>query len=426
MKKIYLKTLPISIVLVALVSCSAEKDTPKTQPQVATTTLSNITLNTATSGGNVTSDGGDAISARGIVWNTTSSPTISLTTKTIDGAGLGNFSSSINNLLPSNTYFVRAYATNSIGTGYGNELSFTTGAIIVPTFSTTDITEITANTAISGGNIISDGGGAITARGVVWDTNRGATIALSTKTTDGTGTGVFTSTITGLIAGRTYFARAYVTNSSGTNYGNEVSFTTLFPIVTIGAQIWTARNLDVTTYSDGTLIPQVTDPSTWRSITTGAWCYYNMDSANGIIYGKMYNWNAVVGIWNEASKTDISQRKKLAPSGYHIPTENEWTTLTNFLGGKSIAGGKMKTTGTNLWNSPNTGASNISGFSGLPGGVCSSNFSFMLINQQAFWWSSTEYLTTYAMSYSLSSEYSDCSGGGGEKTWYGYVRCIKD
>jgi uncharacterized protein (TIGR02145 family) len=166
-------------------------------------------------------------------------------------------------------------------------------------------------------------------------------------------------------------------------------------VTTIGTQVWTTKNLEVTTYSDGTVIPQVTDPTAWANLTTGAWCYYNNDSATGTTYGKLYNWYAVVGIWNEASKTDVTQRKKLAPTGYHIPSDAEWTTLTTYLGGEGVAGGKMKSTGTSLWNTPNTGATNSSGFTGLPGGYRDSNGPFNAIGYNGYWWSSSEANTPY-------------------------------
>jgi uncharacterized protein (TIGR02145 family) len=161
--------------------------------------------------------------------------------------------------------------------------------------------------------------------------------------------------------------------------------------VTIGTQIWSKNNLDVTIYSDGTPIPQVTDSSQWASLTTGAWCYYNNDSVNGNTYGKLYNWYAVAGIYNAASAKNPALRKKLAPIGWHVPSEKEWTDLFNFLGGKSEAGGKMKSTGTSIWQSPNTAATNSSGFTGLPGGYrSSSNGSFNRVRSGGYWWSSSE------------------------------------
>jgi uncharacterized protein (TIGR02145 family) len=160
--------------------------------------------------------------------------------------------------------------------------------------------------------------------------------------------------------------------------------------VIIGTQEWMKENLNVSKYTDGTIIPQVTDPTAWANLTTGAWCYYNNDSANGTIYGKLYNWYAVAGIHDNDPNTP---NKTLAPTGWHIPTDTEWTTLTTFLGGGSVAGGKMKSTGTNLWISPNIGATNISAFTGLPGSYRHLNglFPFSGIGDRVNWWSSTEF-----------------------------------
>lgn len=202
----------------------------KTIPIVTTNTFSNITTTSASGGGNITSDGGDPVTSRGIVWNTATAPTISLTTKTSDGLGTGDFSSSVINLSPSTKYYARAYATNSLGTGYGNEITFTTGVMVLPTLTTSAISNITNNSAISGGNITSDGGATISAKGVVWSTIQNPTISLTTKTIDVTSTANFSSSITNLIPSTSYYIRAYATNVAGTSYGNEILFKTNDPI----------------------------------------------------------------------------------------------------------------------------------------------------------------------------------------------------
>ncbi|MCX6147084.1 MAG: hypothetical protein NTW25_07510, partial [Candidatus Kapabacteria bacterium] len=201
-------------------------------PTVTTTAISNILSTTADGGGNVTANNGAVVTARGVVWDISTSPTIALSTKTSDGTGNGAFTSSITGLSPGTTYYVRAYATNSAGTAYGSEVSFTTLAV-PPTLSTTAISSIGTTTASSGGNITASGGASVTARGVVWDIVTSPSTTLSTKTSDGTGTGIFTSSITGLTPGTTYYVRAYATNSAGTSYGNEVSFSALPDIPTL-------------------------------------------------------------------------------------------------------------------------------------------------------------------------------------------------
>jgi len=196
-------------------------------PTVVTNSISAITMTTATSGGNVVADGGATVTARGVCWSTTANPTIALSTKTTDGTGTGIFTSAITGLTAATTYHVRAYATNSVGTSYGGDSTFTTSSVsTIPTIITTAISAITTTTGSSGGTINTDGGAAVTARGVCWSTTANPTVALSTKTTDGTGIGTFTSAITGLTANTTYHVRAYATNNVGTAYGNDLSFTT--------------------------------------------------------------------------------------------------------------------------------------------------------------------------------------------------------
>jgi uncharacterized protein (TIGR02145 family) len=152
-----------------------------------------------------------------------------------------------------------------------------------------------------------------------------------------------------------------------------------YKTVYIGTQQWMAENLKVTKYSDGTVIPNITDNTEWQNNTTGAWSYYNNDAANNAKYGKLYNWYAV-------SKTS-NGNKNICPTGWRVPTDAEWTVLTDYLGDE--VGGKMKEVGTTSWNSPNTDATNSSLFSGLPGGY-RNDWEYHGIGDNGFWWSSTE------------------------------------
>jgi uncharacterized protein (TIGR02145 family) len=199
------------------------------------------------------------------------------------------------------------------------------------------------------------------------------------------------------------------------------------PSVTIGTQVWTVKNLDVVTYSDGTLIPEVQDGTDWQDLTTGAWCYYKNDPANGAIYGKLYNWYAVAGIWNEASKTDPSQRKKLAPTGWHVPLWAEWTKLTDYLGGSSVAANKMKEMGNEHWTSYYP-ANNTSGFTALPGGwrtdPRAGQEGFDQIGESGCWWSSAKPNTPDAFLFILQTDYS--SFGWPNNTFGSSVRCLRD
>ena len=193
-------------------------------PTLTTTAASDITTITATAGGNVTSDGGASITDRGVCWGTASMPTIT-DSKTSDGIGTDSFISNITALTPDTKYYLRAYATNSVGTAYGNEVFFTTGQIVAATLTTDLVTAITSTTAVSGGNITADGGDAVASRGICWNTSTNPTIANS-KTTDGSGTGAFVSNLTNLVAATTYYVKAYSINSVDTTYANEVTFQT--------------------------------------------------------------------------------------------------------------------------------------------------------------------------------------------------------
>ena len=386
-----------------------------------TTSITAIGSVSATSGGDILTDGGSSVCFRGVCWSTSSNPTIALSTKTVDGTGIGTYTSAITGLTQNTTYYVRSFATNAIGTVYGNQEAFTSLLLSVPTISTSVISNLTYSSAISGGNISADGNVTVTARGVCWSSSSNPTIALSTKTVDGTGTGSFTSAISGLTENTSYYVRSYATNAIGTAYGSEVVFTTPFdltPRVTIGNQVWTTQNLNVSTYRDGTPITQITAAADWPATVEGAYCYYNNSPANGDIYGKLYNWYAV----------NDSTHGGLAPAGYHIATDAEWTTLITTLDA-TVAGGKMKEAGNTHWLSPNTGANNSSGFTALPGGGRSSaNGSFWYIGGHTYWWTATVYpLPLYAYRRQLDQTQVDFSPGGGSLKTEGYsVRCIKD
>ena len=376
----------------------------------ATVAAGSVTTSTAVSGGNITADGGSPITARGVVWKASSSTglDVSLSTKTSDGTGIGSFTSNITGLSPNTLYYVSSYATNSAGTRYGTPIGFYTLAASSPTISATvTATAITSSAATSGGNITADGGSPITARGVVWSTSSNPTVPSASSTSDGTGTGSFTSNITGLSAGTLYYVRSYATNSVGTSYGTQVSFTTLaictcastatcpstvsdregnsYNVITLGSQCWMKQNLRVTTLNDGTAIPVDAGGTTtgngsgytgWLNTTTSAMTVYAHDASNLTTFGYLYNQYAV------------NDPKGLCPSGWRVPTDAEWTTLSTCLGGELVAGEKMKVPGTTLWT-VNYDANNCSDFSGLPGGFRRNDGLFYFKGENAYFWSST-------------------------------------
>ena len=195
------------------------------------------------------------------------------------------------------------------------------------------------------------------------------------------------------------------------NYGDPVDIVStcdacgIRPNVTIGSQVWTQCNATHTAYRNGDPIPEVTDPAQWANLKTGAWCYFNNDSANNAIYGKLYNWYAVAGIYDAASLANPSLRKEFAPNGYYVPSDTDWTTLGDFLGVNE--GGKMKTIGNNsintgCWAAPNTGATNSSGFRAQPGGSRTTDGIFYSIGNNGFWWNSSQFSTRNAWARNLS------------------------
>ena len=198
------------------------------KPIVTTLEIAGLSQTTAVAGGNVTSDGGAEVTARGVCWSTSQEPTVE-GEHTTDGAGTGEYQSNLSGLTANTTYYVRAYATNSEGTAYGEEISFTTleeHIVVEPTVVTVSVSEVTETTAVTGGNVTSDGGGEVSARGVCWSTSQEPTVE-GAHTTDGTGVGEFVSHLTDLNDNTTYYVRAYATNEQGTSYGEQMSFTTV-------------------------------------------------------------------------------------------------------------------------------------------------------------------------------------------------------
>ncbi len=197
---------------------------------IATLTTSdayNISNVTAVAGGTISNDGGDAITARGLCWSTSENPTIA-DGKVVEGSGLGTFTATMTGLSQGTLYYVRAYATNSVGTSYGTQISFTTNFIPLATLNTAAVSSISYTGAISGGDILTDEGNAVTARGICYGTTANPTIA-NTVLSAGAGLGSFISIITGLTGNTTYYVRAYATNVGGTSYGTQKTFTTLTP-----------------------------------------------------------------------------------------------------------------------------------------------------------------------------------------------------
>ncbi|MBQ4477915.1 MAG: T9SS type A sorting domain-containing protein [Bacteroidales bacterium] len=335
-------------------------------PTVTTTYISNITGTTADIVGKVMNGGGTAVTARGVCWSRSHNPTLN-DNHTTNGSGMGGYTAHITGLSRGTTYYVRAYATNAVGTAYGNELTLTTPAL--PTLTTTSVSNITDSSAVCGGTITNDGGATISARGICWDTLPYPTISKS-HTIDGSGTGVFTSNITGLKPSTKYYVRAYATSAAGTAYGNQDTFATLAPdksfSVAAGKYVrFSPGNLQWSFFNGGNsptthaVVGNGTAAGTWRFaphqwdtighsnsinllpgsgwIDLFAWGtsgyngkhpYIFMDSShyygfynNNDISGTNYDWGVYNAIYNPSTNTTD------APGTWRTPTKDEWEYL---------------------------------------------------------------------------------------------------
>ena len=319
---------------------------------------------------------------------------------------------------------------------FGCSEDSTTPSNSIPELTTADVSEIMGTTAQCGGTITSNGGAAVTARGVCWSTTEAPSVSDSI-TSDGTGIGNFTSEITGLIAETDYYIRAYATNSAGTGYGDTKEFTTtkvgtvtdidgnIYQTIKIGNKWWMAENLRVVCYRNGDSIPNVTDNTEWTDLTNGAYCNYDNDSFIAATYGRLYNWYAV------------DDSRGIAPGGWHVPTDEEWKELERYLGMSESEvnntgyrgtdeGGKLKETGVVHWEIPNSGATNESGFTALPGGSRVGSGSYLSKGNSSTFWSSMEINDSIAWSRSLGYYDSEIYRTGSIKYSGFSVRCIRD
>lgn len=332
-------------------------------------------------------------------------------------------------------HIIKATAIDNEGEIKSNEIRVNVTATI-PFVLIDSMGIITLNSANCYVIILNNGGEIVTERGICWSTNQNPTID-DNKETNVAGSDSFTSAITGLASSSTYYVRAYATNSKGTSYSNQISFTTyglvdingnFYKTVKIGTQTWMAENLKTKNYADGIPIQLVKSSDSWDALgyTDKAYCYYDNSTTNADIYGALYTWAAAMN-GAASSSANPSSIQGVCPDGWHLPSDIEWMVLTDYLGGTSVAGGKMKEQGTKHWLHPNTGANNESGFTALPGGYRIPTGSFFNVNAFAVFWSTTEF-------YSQNVWYRGLSYANSKVVWdrkfskkLGYsVRCIKD
>jgi len=308
-------------------------------------------------------DGGSPIINAGVCWSDTGIPTIKdskVTQTNIEKRFICAINGK-NHLLPCKRYFLRSFATNKAGTGYGNVLELTTSGFS-PLFeidSLVDLTDVSASLHVK---IISNGGYTIEKKGICWSISSIPNLN-DNETLVSTGDDNFNVVLSELKSGTTYYCRPYAINSAGVGYGKTMQFTTIGDVtdidgniyhsLRIGNCIWMTENLKVTHYTDGQPIPN--DKYTSNLPSEGGYCDFNNNPDNSITYGRLYSNHAL-------------HNSKLFPTGWRLSTEQDWDKLIQFLGGENIAGSKIKETSLAHWLSPNKGATNSTGFTAIPGG----------------------------------------------------------
>lgn len=309
---------------------------------------------------------------------------------------------------------------------------------LLPTVSTDGISEVSHQSAIVSCTVQDDGNDQVGVRGIcISETPNSAELNFNGQTCliQGSGNGQYAVVLELLSANTSYYVRAYAGNNIGVSYGETLSFATGVPsspgpiltdvegneyqTVQFGnGQLWMAENLRTSRYSNGDVIPEVVIDNNWHDLSTGAWSRYEHYSEYENIYGKLYNWYSV------------NDSRNVCPIDWHVPGKEEWMTLIDFLGGEGVAGGKIKTAGAE-WTQPNEGATNESGFTGLPSGYRANWGSFYGLNTGGSWWSSSSappvnafnqlawFVRVGNLSQDVRVDYLDRTSGHA-------VRCLKD
>jgi uncharacterized protein (TIGR02145 family) len=438
-KFIYIALSALVLLSVILKGCGKpESSTPIPDsffeiPKVSTS-VPYVSDSSAVFEGTILFTGNSAITDRGFYWSakstsSTNSDNLIDSVKPYTSGTNARFRDTVTKLIPNKIYYVRAFVKNEKYFSNSAGISFTTYSTM-PLVFTSAILEYTKSSAVVGGKVTNDGMTPLIGRGLYWGFSSNPETS-GTKIEMGNGLGSFSTLLTGLSPNTNYYIKAYATNRYGTSYGIENRFNTgqdtvspkvtdidgnVYHIVTIGNQVWMAENLKTTNYNDKTPIPLVTDDHSLGDGHSPAFCWYNYSESYKSPYGGLYNWFVV-------------NTGKLCPVGWHVPTDAEWTTLTDFLGGENAAGAKLKETGTDHWTGPNIAATDQVGFTGLPGGDCflATGGKFGLMGSFGFWWSSTAAFSWETARY-MDMTYSEDKFFRGEDMYENAfsVRCIKN
>ena len=414
-------------------------------PSVEILPASDISFTSFVCSGDVTDSGTYAVTARGFCWANTPDPVITGEHLHV-GSGAGAFSAVLADMQPETTFYVRAYAMNSVGVTYSTPITVSTLTPTIPTVSTDTVNGYNECT----GTVLADGNAPVTHRGFCYDTLPNPTLENGVVVAADGGMGEFTATLTGLPIGKLYFVRAFATNAKGTAYGNQIHFLAgcdtktltdydgnVYNTVTIGTQCWMKENLKTTHYSDGW-------PIEWRygelSPEVPYYYYPDHDVNNVAEYGLLYNWPAVMRN-SSASDSLPSGVQGICPPGWHVPSVAEWYQLTGYLNNQplyfcdnnqnNIAKALADTTGWLSFGDAcavgnNLNSNNATGFSVLPAGYWMGGYYGTGFSQYAYFWSTTEQNNDVVSGRGLDWRYPDVKNVGMNKNSARSVRCLRD
>jgi len=413
------------LILTLLITCE------KPERVVEFTTLeaqaSNISYTTATLKGEITDAGSKPMEDHGILVSSNPNPRVgNATVKSLGSRTTkGIFSVNVTELTTNTTYYFRSYVTiEGVDTYTDKICNFKTKDYAPPTVTTGAATSVTATSATLEGTVNANDLSTTVTFEYGLTTSYGTEVTSEQSPVTGTTVTSVSIGITGLNAGTTYHYRVKAENAGGAVYGDDMTFTTpeqiidadgnIYNTIQIGTQIWMRENLKTTKYNDASDIQLVSDGTNWSNLTTPGYCWYDNDEGTyKDTYGALYNWYTTVDVRN------------VCPAGWHVPSDAEWTILTDYLGGESIAGDKLKETGTTHWTSPNTGATNETGFTALPGGCRNHYGPFYYIEDYGYWWSSSEGPTIDPWYRYMHYSSSGITKTDGSKRYGFSVRCVK-
>jgi uncharacterized protein (TIGR02145 family) len=430
-----------------MLSCEKEAQ----PPVVETQGVSNIGLSSITVIGTLVEPGSGGASQHGFSWSLAPAPSIGRDSSVRLGprADAGEFTHDITGLEQNTTYYLRAYAVNEAGVGYGKDMKVKTDReLTVPLVVTNGVHTVTEYSAIVGGVVRDDGGSEITSYGVCWDTLPDPDIEGNHKAFS-EGTGPYSTSITNLELSTRYYVRAFAINKTGLGYGNEVVFRTndtpltdidgnVYPTVKIGEQVWMAKNLEVTRYADGTPIPYIPEDEWWDSLRVDekGFCYYMNSTRNLDTYGALYSWSAAVN-GQDSIDPEVQPIQGVCPDGWRLPSDGDWKKLELYLGmspqetdhksWRGRIGGKLKSTGIDHWLMPNEGATNETRFSALPAGDRFPRGEYFNLRYSTFYWTSSSYDEEYAWARGLGYLFDSVYRGHQDAKNFGFsVRCVKE